>query len=74
MLCFIKVQEILSVCFLQEISCAVMSDRALHMLFPDVEYADKHLKNSLLWSAQNVFPGGRNNYNKWRRELGLLED
>lgn len=51
-----------------------MSDRSLHMLFFDVEYADKHLKNSLLWSAQNVFPGGRNNYNKWRRELGLLED
>lgn len=49
-------------------------DRALHMLFSHLKYADKHLKKSSLWSAQNVFPGGRNNYNRWRRELGLLED
>lgn len=49
-------------------------DRALHMLFSDLEHADKYLKNSSLWSARNVFPGGKNNYNRRRRELGLLED
>ena len=49
-------------------------DRALHMLFSDVESADKRLGKSSLWSADIAFPGGINNYNRRRRELGLLSD
>lgn len=49
-------------------------DRALKMLFADLENADKWLSKSSFWSRQNVFPGGVNNYNKWRRKRGLLED
>ena len=49
-------------------------DRALKMLFSDLENADKWLSKSSLWSRQNAFPGGVNNYNRWRRRRGLLED
>lgn len=49
-------------------------DRALKMLFSDLEHANQWLSESSLWSGQNVFPGGVNNYNRWRRQMGLLED
>lgn len=49
-------------------------DRALRMLFSDLEKADKWLGQSSLWSADIAFPGGINNYNRRRRELGLLVD
>ena len=49
-------------------------DRALRMLFSDLESADKRLGKSSLWSADIAFPGGINNYNRRRRELGLLSD
>lgn len=48
-------------------------DRALKMLFSDLESADRRLKESPRWSVQNVWPGGINNYNRRRREMGLLE-
>lgn len=48
-------------------------DRALRMLFSDLEHAGKWLTKSSLWSADIAFPGGINNYNRRRRELGLLE-
>ncbi|MDE7029934.1 MAG: hypothetical protein K2P63_08145 [Lachnospiraceae bacterium] len=51
-----------------------MIDRALFLLFSDLENADKCLEKSALWSAQVAFPGGINNYNRRRRELGLLAD
>ncbi|MDE6363579.1 MAG: hypothetical protein K2L86_04830 [Lachnospiraceae bacterium] len=49
-------------------------DRALKMLFSDLENADKWLSKSSFWSRQNVFPGGVNNYNRWRQKMGLLEE
>lgn len=49
-------------------------DKALRMLFSDLENADKWLGESSLWSADVAFPGGINNYNRRRRELGLLVD
>lgn len=49
-------------------------DKALCILFSDLENADKRLEESSLWSAQIAFPGGVNNYNRRRRELGLLGD
>lgn len=49
-------------------------DRALKMLFSDLESADKRLKESSRWSADIAWPGGINNYNRRRREMGLLED
>lgn len=49
-------------------------DRALKMLFSDLEHADKWLSKSSLWSRQNAFPGGVNNYNKWRQRRGLLDE
>lgn len=49
-------------------------DRALKMLFSDLENADKWLSKSSLWSRQIAFPGGVNNYNKRRRQRGLLDE
>jgi len=49
-------------------------DRALCMLLSDLEHADNWLRKSSLWSAEAAFPSGINNYNRRRRELGLLED
>lgn len=51
-------------------------DEALCQMFSCFDDVDGWLGKlgSGLWSAQNVFPGGKNNYQKLRRELGLLGD
>lgn len=49
-------------------------DEALRILFLDLEYAAERMKGSKRWSILNMFPGVVNNYNKLRREQGLLEE
>ncbi len=49
-------------------------DKALCALFSDLEHADSRLAQSKQWGAQIAWPGGANNYNRRRRELGLLTE